>query len=92
MCKVLERVLTVWGPLQTAFEAGDENEERVFPLTNLKVYIRELYSLMRAMVVIIKLVQGGDGCTSAAGWYRLIRLRTDVISREGHLSIYYPSR
>jgi hypothetical protein len=97
MCKVLERVLKVWGPFKQAYDgepvpAGMPEKPSTFPLNTLHNELLELYSMLRLLVAITNDVQGRDYSTAAVGWFSLVCLRHKELSADGKLPIYNPAR
>jgi hypothetical protein len=97
LVKTLERVLLKWEALEKAWDptrTEDDPTPPKFPLWQLKIQVRELYSVLRLVSDIIVLVQGRGYCTAADGWFKLIAMRVKELSGGDNieLNIYDPTQ
>lgn len=90
MVNVLERVLLKWDILQNMWDPDrreDDGTPPRFPLHGMKIQIRELYSVLRLVSNIIKMVQGKGYCTAAEGWLNLVSMRVRELSFGEHVTL-----
>lgn len=89
-CKVLEQVLFSWDELERRHL--DNGSDGVFPLAVHKTAIKELFSLMKPISVLIKDSQQSGGPTGLSTFIDLCMLQNDTLNTTKPLTIQVARR